>query len=98
MGVSYAKGLSMALGLPLVPVHHLEGHMLAAFLEHADLEFPFLALVVSGSHSGLIHAKGFGEYELLGMSLDDAAGEAFDKIARALGLPYPCLLYTSRCV
>ncbi len=89
VGVSYAKGLSMALGLPLVPVHHLEGHMLAAFLEHADLEFPFLALVVSGSHSGLIHAKGFGEYELLGMSLDDAAGEAFDKIARALGLPYP---------
>jgi len=89
VGVSYAKALSMALNKPLIAVHHLEGHMLAAFLENPELRFPFLALVVSGSHSGLIHAKAFGEYCLLGQSRDDAAGEAFDKIARALGLPYP---------
>lgn len=89
VGVSYAKALSFALGKPLIAVHHLEGHMLAAFLEHPDLTFPFLALVVSGSHSGLIRAQDFGNYQLLGQSRDDAAGEAFDKIARALGLPYP---------
>ncbi len=89
VGVSYAKALSMALKKPLIAVHHLEGHMLAAFLDNPGLQFPFLALVVSGSHSGLIHAKAFGEYRLLGQSRDDAAGEAFDKIARALGLPYP---------
>ncbi|MDD4571167.1 MAG: tRNA (adenosine(37)-N6)-threonylcarbamoyltransferase complex transferase subunit TsaD [Clostridia bacterium] len=89
VGVSYAKALAYAAKKPLIAVHHLEGHMLASFLEHKDLTFPFLALVVSGSHSGLVLAEDFGRYRALGQSRDDAAGEAFDKIARALGLPYP---------
>jgi N6-L-threonylcarbamoyladenine synthase len=89
VGVSYAKALALAAGLPLIAVHHLEGHMSAPFLEHKDLRFPYLALVVSGSHSGVALAQESGKYRLLGQSRDDAAGEAFDKIARALGLPYP---------
>ena len=89
VGVSYAKALALAAGLPLLAVHHLAGHMSAPFLEHPDLTFPYLALVVSGSHSGLAIAEQAGHYRLLGQSRDDAAGEAFDKIARALGLPYP---------
>ncbi len=89
VGVSYAKALALAAGLPLIAVHHLAGHMSAPFLEHPDLTFPYLALVVSGSHSGLAIAEQAGHYRLLGQSRDDAAGEAFDKIARALGLPYP---------
>lgn len=89
VGVSYAKALAMAAGLPLIAVHHLEGHMSAPFLEHPELAYPYLALVVSGSHSGVALAYEPGRYRLLGQSRDDAAGEAFDKIARALGLPYP---------
>ena len=89
VGVSYGKALAMALKKPLIGVHHLEGHIMANFLEHPELTFPFLALVVSGSHSGLIWVEDFGKYRPLGQSRDDAAGEAFDKIARALGLPYP---------
>lgn len=89
VGVSYAKALALAAGKPLIAVHHLAGHMSAPFLEHPDLTFPYLALVVSGSHSGVAIAEGAGRYRLLGQSRDDAAGEAFDKIARALGLPYP---------
>lgn len=89
VGVSYGKALAMALEKPLIGVHHLEGHIMANFLEHPELSFPFLALVVSGSHSGLIWVEDFGTYRPLGQSRDDAAGEAFDKIARALGLPYP---------
>ena len=89
VGVSYAKALALAASLPLIAVHHLAGHMSAPFLEHTDLTFPYLALVVSGSHSGLAIAEQAGHYRLLGQSRDDAAGEAFDKIARALGLPYP---------
>lgn len=89
VGVSYAKALAFAAGLPLIAVHHLEGHMNAPFLEHPELKFPYLALVVSGSHSGVALAEKPGYYKLLGQSRDDAAGEAFDKIARALGLPYP---------
>lgn len=89
VGVSYGKALAMALEKPLIGVHHLEGHIMASFLEHPNLQFPFLALVVSGSHSGLIWVEDFGKYRPLGQSRDDAAGEAFDKIARALGLPYP---------
>ena len=89
VGVSYAKALALAASLPLIAVHHLAGHMSAPFLEHPDLTFPYLALVVSGSHSGLAIAEQAGHYRLLGQSRDDAAGEAFDKIARALGLPYP---------
>lgn len=89
VGVSYAKALAFAAGVPLIAVHHLEGHMSAPFLEHPDLQYPYLALVVSGSHSGVAVAEAAGRYRLLGQSRDDAAGEAFDKIARALGLPYP---------
>ncbi len=89
VGVSYAKALAFAAGLPLIAVHHLEGHINAPFLEHPELEFPYLALVVSGSHSGVALAEKPGYYKLLGQSRDDAAGEAFDKIARALGLTYP---------
>jgi N6-L-threonylcarbamoyladenine synthase len=89
VGVSYAKALSLALGKPLIGVHHMEGHIMASFVEHPDLSYPFLALVVSGSHSGLIYVPSYGCYQFLGQSRDDAAGEAFDKIARSLGLPYP---------
>ncbi|MGI5825195.1 MAG: tRNA (adenosine(37)-N6)-threonylcarbamoyltransferase complex transferase subunit TsaD [Bacillota bacterium] len=89
VGVNYGKALAFAADKPLIAVHHLEGHMNAVFLEHPDLSFPFLSLVVSGSHSGVVCAEGYGKYRLLGQSRDDAAGEAFDKIARALGLPYP---------
>lgn len=89
VGVSYGKALAFAAGKPLIAVHHLAGHMSAPFLEHPDLAFPYLALVVSGSHSGVALAESPGRYRLLGQSRDDAAGEAFDKIARALGLPYP---------
>jgi len=89
VGVNYAKALAFAAQKPLIAVNHLEGHMNAVLLENPDLEFPFLALMVSGAHSGVICAEGPGRYRLLGQSRDDAAGEAFDKIARALGLPYP---------
>ena len=89
VGVNYGKALAFAIDKPLIAVHHLEGHMSAVFLEHPELEFPFLALMVSGSHSGVVCAEAYGQYRLLGQSRDDAAGEAFDKIARALGLPYP---------
>lgn len=89
VGVNYGKALAFAAKKPLIAVHHLEGHMNAVFLEHPNLQFPFLSLVVSGSHSGVVCAEGYGKYRLLGQSRDDAAGEAFDKIARALGLPYP---------
>ena len=89
VGVNYGKALAFAANKPLIAVHHLEGHMNAIFLEHPNLTFPFLSLVVSGSHSGVVCAEAPGKYRLLGQSRDDAAGEAFDKIARALGLPYP---------
>ena len=89
VGVNFGKALAFACNKPLIAVHHLEGHISAIFLEHPQLQFPFLALVVSGSHSGIVRAEAPGNYRLLGQSRDDAAGEAFDKIARALGLPYP---------
>ena len=88
-GVSYAKGFAYRYGLPLVPVHHIEGHISAAYLAHPDLEPPFLALVVSGGHSHLVRVAEYGHHEILGRTRDDAAGEAFDKAARVLGLPYP---------
>lgn len=88
VGVSYAKALAYVLDKPLIAVHHWDGHMSAIFLEN-EVEYPFLALVVSGSHSGIVHAHAPCKYELLGQSRDDAAGEAFDKVARALGLGYP---------
>ena len=89
VGTSIAQSLAMALNVPSVGVHHLEGHLLAALLEENPPKFPFVALLVSGGHSQLMRVDGIGEYELLGDTLDDAAGEAFDKTAKLLGLGYP---------
>lgn len=89
VGVSAAKALSMALDKPLIPVHHIRGHICANFIEHPDLEPPFIALVASGGHSHIVHVHDYTEYEILGQTRDDAAGEAFDKVARVLGLGYP---------
>jgi N6-L-threonylcarbamoyladenine synthase len=89
VGGSLASSLAYALKVPAIPVHHLEGHILACMLEEPAPEFPFLALMVSGGHSQLIEVSGLGRYRIVGETLDDAAGEAFDKVARLLGLPYP---------
>lgn len=89
VGVSAAKAIAFASGKPLVGVHHIEGHICANYIENTDLEPPFLCLVVSGGHSHLVMVKGYGKYEILGRTRDDAAGEAFDKVARAIGLGYP---------
>ncbi len=89
VGTSIAQSLAMALNVPSVGVHHLEGHLLAPLLEENPPKFPFVALLVSGGHSQLMRVDGVGEYELLGDTLDDAAGEAFDKTAKLLGLGYP---------
>jgi len=89
VGVQVAKALALAWEKPLVGVNHLEGHLLAAFLGDDPPAFPFLGLVVSGGHTSLYVARGFGDYQLLGSTRDDAAGEAFDKGAKLLGLPYP---------
>ena len=89
VGVSFAKGLAYAAGKPLIAVHHIEGHISANYIDHPELEPPFPCLVVSGGHTHLVRVKDYGEYEVLGMSRDDAAGEAFDKVARAIGLGYP---------
>ena len=89
VGASFAEGLAAALGIPVLPVHHLEGHLLSPLLSSRPPTFPFVALLVSGGHSQLMRVSGVGQYELLGETLDDAAGEAFDKTAKLLGLPYP---------
>lgn len=89
VGASVARALAWARGIPAVGVHHLEGHLLAPMLEAERPAFPFLALLVSGGHTLLAEVQGLGEYRILGSSLDDAAGEAFDKTAKLLGLPYP---------
>jgi N6-L-threonylcarbamoyladenine synthase len=89
VGSSLAEALAYALNIPSIPVHHLEGHLLAPMLEEDKPSFPFLALLVSGGHTQLIDVKEIGQYEILGDTLDDAAGEAFDKTAKLLGLGYP---------
>lgn len=89
VGVSEAKAISFATGIPLVGVHHIEGHISANYIENKDLEPPFVCLVASGGHSHLVVVKDYGVYEIIGQTRDDAAGEAFDKVARAIGLGYP---------
>lgn len=89
VGASFAEGLAMALGIPTLPLHHLEGHLLSPLLCADPPAFPFVALLVSGGHTQLMRVAGVGDYELLGETLDDAAGEAFDKSAKLLGLDYP---------
>lgn len=89
VGVSAAKAISFATGKPLIGVHHIEGHISANFIENKELEPPFVCLVVSGGHTHLVIVRDYGEYEILGYTRDDAAGEAFDKVARAIGLGYP---------
>ena len=89
VGTSYAKALGFARNVPVVPVHHLEGHLFATLLEHADAVPPFTALLVSGGHTMLLDVPAWGAYRLLGQTRDDAAGEAFDKVAKLLGMPYP---------
>lgn len=89
VGISSAKAIAYALNKPIVGVNHIEGHICANYIEHKDLEPPFTCLIVSGGHTYLAYAKDYTEYELFGRTRDDAAGEAFDKVARALGLSYP---------
>ncbi len=89
VGVAEAKAISFATGIPLIGVHHIEGHICANYIEYSQLEPPFMALVVSGGHTHLVNVADYGEYEILGRTRDDAAGEAFDKVARAIGLGYP---------
>jgi N6-L-threonylcarbamoyladenine synthase len=89
VGIYFAKSYSFALHIPLVGVNHLEGHILSIFLEERTPSFPFIALTVSGGHTNIYHVRGFGDYTVLGQTLDDAAGEAFDKIAKLLDLGYP---------
>lgn len=89
VGVSSAKSISYALDIPLVGVNHMQGHVCANYISHKDLEPPFISLVVSGGHTYLIHVKSYSDYEIIGRTRDDAAGESYDKVARALGLPYP---------
>lgn len=89
VGMSTAKALAFSLGIPLVPVNHIEGHIFANFIEHPELEPPLLCLVVSGGHTHLVHVKDYQSFEVLGRTRDDASGEAYDKVARTLGLGYP---------
>lgn len=89
VGVSYAKGLAYGAGKPVIGVHHMEGHLFAQSLEHANAVPPFTALLVSGGHTLLVDVPAWGDYRVLGTTRDDAAGEAFDKVAKLLGLPYP---------
>lgn len=89
VGVSYAKGLSFATGKPLVGVNHIEGHISANYITYKNLEPPFICLVISGGHTHLIHIKSYTDFQILGKTKDDAIGEAFDKVARVVGLGYP---------
>ena len=89
VGLQYAKGLSLASKKPLVGVNHIEGHICANYIQHKDLKPPFVSLVVSGGHTFIVHVKDYGKYEVIGQTRDDAVGEAFDKVARAIGHGYP---------
>ena len=89
IGENFAQGLALSLNKPLIPVNHLEAHLMAPFLDEEKVEFPFLTLLVSGGHSLIIDVKGLNQYEILGQSRDDAVGEAFDKVAKLIGLGYP---------
>ncbi len=89
VGVNYAKGISLASGLPLIPTHHLRSHIASNYLAHKDLKPPFLCLVVSGGHSHIVEVSDYTTMQIIGKTRDDAAGEAFDKAARAMGMPYP---------
>lgn len=89
VGVNFAKGLALAANKPLVPVHHIKGHIAANYLAHPELEPPYICLVASGGHSHIVKVNSYTEFETIGRTLDDAAGEAFDKAARAMGFPYP---------
>ena len=89
VGVNFGKAAAKALGKPLIPVHHIRGHIAANYLAYPDLQPPFLCLVVSGGHTMLVDVKDYTQMEILGGTLDDAAGECFDKVARVLGMPYP---------
>ena len=96
VGVNFAKGLALAKNKPLVPVHHIRGHIAANYLTHPGLEPPFLCLVVSGGHSHIIQVLSYTQFAVIGKTMDDAAGEAFDKAARALGFPYPGGVYLDK--
>ncbi len=96
VGVNFAKGLSLATGKKLIPVHHLKGHIAANYLAHPELKPPFLCLVVSGGHSHIVEVSDYTKFKILGKTRDDAAGEAFDKAARAMGLPYPGGVYLDK--
>jgi len=89
VGVSFAKGLALATGKPLIPVHHLRSHIAANYLAHPDLKPPFLCLVVSGGHSHIVQVEDYTKFQVIGRTRDDAAGECYDKAARAMGMPYP---------
>lgn len=89
VGVNFAKGLSLATGLPLIPVHHLRSHIASNYLSHPDLKPPFLCLVVSGGHTHIVEVSDYTKMKIIGCTRDDAAGEAFDKAARSMGMPYP---------
>ncbi len=93
VGVSFAKSLALALNKPLIPVHHIKGHIAANYIAHPDLDPPYLCLVASGGHSHIIKVNSYTEFETIGKTLDDAAGEAFDKAARSMGFPYPGGIY-----
>ena len=89
VGVNFAKAAAYSLGVPLIPVHHMRGHIAANYLAYPDLEPPFICLVVSGGHSLIVDVQGYTQFRILGTTRDDAAGECFDKVARVLGMPYP---------